>query len=455
MINHQMKINDLIEVEIKKIGINGEGIGYYNRLTVFVDHALPGETVIVRVREIYPNRIVGDIEKIKNQSPDRLEVLYPEYDACGAYSMQHMTYKRSLTLKRDIIVNALNHYVKEKINYKKIKPMIGMKEPFGYRNKVSLPIRRINGKNKFGLYAEKSNEFIPVNDSPVQNPIINKIIQYLETILDEYHFDAYISKTKQGFIKSVVVRRAHYSGETQISFLLMRKFDKVKEVVEKLVNKFPEVVSVYVFYTNKYKEQVFFSKQFELIYGKLTITEKLNNQFYHLYPEAFFQLNTEMADIFYKKMKSLAQLKKDDIVVDAYAGIAPVSHYVYDACQKVYAIEIEEKSVKSAKESLKRNRIFNVEVIQNDFSIALKNLKNIKIDVMFFDPPRTGLGLETINQVIKYLPKKIVYGSCNPSTLAKDIAELVKYYNVVEIQPLDMFPYTPLVESVTLLELKK
>ena len=163
-----------------------------------------------------------------------------------------------------------------------------------------------------------------------------------------------------------------------------------------------------MFYTNKYKEQVFFSKQFELIYGKLTITEKLNNQFYHLYPEAFFQLNTEMADIFYKKMKSLAQLKKDDIVVDAYAGIAPVSHYVYDACQKVYAIEIEEKSVKSAKESLKRNRIFNVEVIQNDFSIALKNLKNIKIDVMF-DPPRTGLGLETINQVIKYLPKNSVW----------------------------------------------
>lgn len=454
MVNEQLKIDDVIEVLIKKIGINGEGIGYYHKLAVFVDNALPDEVVDVKIKEIFPTRIVAEIVNIKVSSPDRLEVKYPLYESCGAYNMQHLTYKRSLQLKRDILINSLNHYLEEKIVYSKIKQTIGMDEPLGYRNKVSLPARKIDGKNKFGLYAKGGNEFVPVNDTPVQHPRINEMIQALEVLMDTYKFHAYIQKDKSGYVKSVVIRRSDTTGETQVSFLLMEKFADILIVSEKLVEQFPEIVSVFAFYTNEYKDQVFFSKDYEKILGKATINEKINGQTFSLYPESFFQLNTKMADIFYHKMKVLANLKTEDVVIDAYAGIAPISHYIAADVKKVFAIEIDQKSVQSAILSLKRNNITNVTVIQSDFTKALKNLEIDTVDAMFFDPPRTGLGYDTIKQVLKYKPKKLIYGSCNPSTLAKDLAILLQTYELKEIIPLDMFPYTPLVESISLLVLK-
>src|SRR5690606_9588107 len=211
-----------------------------------------------------------------------------------------------------------------------------------------LPVRKINGKNRFGLYAKGGNEFIPVNDTPVQHPRVNEMIQGLETLLDEFKFNAYIQKDRSGYLKSVVIRRSYSTGETQVSFLLIQKFKDINLVAEKLVEMFPEIVSVFAFYTTDYKEQVFFSTNFEKIYGKATINERINGQIFSLYPESFFQLNTYMADIFYNKMVELAKLSNDDVVMDAYAGSAPISHYVAKHVKHVYAIEVDSKSVQSA-----------------------------------------------------------------------------------------------------------
>lgn len=454
MINEQIKINDLIELEIKKLGINGEGIGYHHKLAVFVDNALPGEIITAKVTEIFPNRLLAEIEEIKVKSPDRLEVMFPEYELCGAYSMQHVTYEKSLQIKRDILINALNRYVDKKIVYSKIKQTIGMNEPLGYRNKVSLPVRKLEGKNKFGLYAKGGNEFIPVNDTPVHHPRINEIIQIVESLMDQHKFHAYIQKDKSGYMKSMVIRRSYTTGEVQVSFLLMKKFEGIAKFTEALVAQCPEIVSVFAFYTDKYKEQIFFTSDYENLFGKATINEKINNQTFSLYPEAFFQLNTVMADNFYNKMRELANLQPTDVVIDAYAGSAPISHYIAKDVKKVYAIEIDQRSVQSAILSLKRNNIKNVTVIQSDFKKALKNLEVDTIDAMFFDPPRTGLGYDAIKQILKYKPKKLIYGSCNPSTLAKDLEDLLKTYELKSLIPMDMFPHTPLVESVSLLELR-
>lgn len=454
MINQQLKIHDLIEVEIKKLGINGEGIAYYNKLAVFIDNALPGEVILAKITEIFENRVLAVIDSIKVSSSDRLPVLYPGYDLCGAYSMQHVTYQKALELKRDVLVNAFNRYIDKKIVYAKIKPMIGMDEPLGYRNKVSLPVRKLDGKNRFGLYAKGGNEFIAVNDTPVHHPRINELIQSIEYLMDLYGFHAYIQKDKSGYMKSMVIRRSFTTGEIQVSFLLMKKFPNINDFVQNLTSNNPDIVSVFAFYTNNYKEQIFFTTDYEKLYGKATINEKINDQTFSLYPEAFFQLNTVMADKFYKKMNELANLSPNDIVIDAYAGSAPISHYIARDVKKVYAIEIDQRSVQSAILSLKRNNIKNVTVIQSDFKKALKQLEVGTIDAMFFDPPRTGLGYETIKQILKYQPKQIIYGSCNPSSLAKDLNDLLKTYDLVEVIPMDMFPYTPLVESVSLLKLK-
>jgi 23S rRNA (uracil1939-C5)-methyltransferase len=281
------------------------------------------------------------------------------------------------------------------------------------------------------------------------------LITDLEGLLDQYQFDAYIQKDKSGYLKSVVIRRTQFAGEIQLSFLLMNRKFQSRAFIDDLTHKYPNIKSIYFFYTDDYKAQVFFTNDYEKVYGKATINERLNQQTFSLYPESFWQLNTLIADSFYQKMINYAGLKPTDIVIDAYAGLAMISHYAYKLCHQIYAIEIDQKSVQSAILSLKRNHINNVKVINSDFGKALKNLNLEKIDVMFFDPPRGGLGYQTIKRILKFKPRRLIYGSCNPSTLSKDLKFLLEEYDLVEVQPFDMFPNTPLVESVTLLTLKK
>lgn len=450
----KLMVGQVLNLQVKRMGINGEGIAYYHNLAIFVDGVIPGEEADVRIDKVFTGRAEGSLVKLTKVSTDRLEVKYPDYALCGAYDMQHMTYEAALKFKKQLMIQAFNRYIKGFNEYKKIKDIIGMKEPLGYRNKVSLPVRKLQGKNKFGLYAKNSNEFIPVIDTPVHDPKINEILKVLEKMMDQFKFDAYIQRERSGYLKSVVIRRTTNQKEVQVSFLLMKKYPKLGEFVDQLVEQFEEIKSVYVYYSKDYKEQVFFTKHYELVYGKETIEEHLNDFVFELYPESFFQLNTVQADLFYQKMFEYAKLKPSQIAIDAYAGIAPVSHYISSKAKLVYAIELDKKSVESAKQSLVRNKIENVVVIQKDFQQSLRELEEKVIDVMIFNPPRTGLGEATIEEILKYKPKRIVYGSCNPSTLAKDLSVLLKHYELGEVLPFDMFPFTPLVESVSLLKFK-
>ena len=447
-------MNKIIEIEIKKLGINGEGIGYYHKKAVFVVDVLPGEVVKVEILQNLDQMIYANLVEVIVASKDRLPIEYPHQQKTGAFALQHIPYNLQIKLKRDMLINAFNRYVETKIPYSIIRGMVPSDNIYAYRNKVSLPVRKIGGKNKFGLYEKNSNIFVPINDAKTQDVKINELLEKIENLLDKHRFDGYIQKEHSGYIKSVVIRRTTNNKEIQISFLLMKKYPDMHNFIKELISLSDEIKSVYAFYTDNYKEQVFFTSKYEILYGSKTITETLNNQTFDLYPESFFQLNTPQAHKLYQAMKKLGHLSKDSVAIDAYAGSAVVSHYISNDVKKVYAIEKESKSVQSAKESLEINNIHNVEVLQMDFKDALKKLKNETIDVMFFDPPRTGLGRDTVEEVIKFKPKKIVYTSCNPSTLAKDLNELTKLYKVIEVLPFDMFPFTPHVETITLLSLK-
>jgi len=448
-----VKVGDQLEVVVKRLGINAEGIAYEQRLAIFIDEALPGEVVKIEITQVFEKYAVAKIIEIIKASDHRLPIEYPDLQACGAFGMQHVTYEYLLVQTRFILIDALKRYLQEdKLNHL-VKSIVHL-EPLGYRNKVSMPVRRIEGSNKFGYYKIGTTDFISANFSPVHHPRINEITQYLEELLNYYRLDGYIAKEKSGYLKSVVIRRTHYHGEIQVSFLLMKKFAEINKVISDLTNKFSDIKSVYAFYTDDYKQQVFFTNDYEKLFGKETINEKLNQQTFSLFPESFWQLNTPVAQSFYQKIVELAKLKESDIVIDAYAGSAIISHYIAKYVKKVYAIEIDQKSVQSAIRSLKTNNINNVTVLQSDFKKALKNLINEKIDVMIFDPARPGLGQECIKEILKFKPTKIVYGSCNPSTLAKDLSLLTPAYKIEQVIPFDMFPHTPLVESITVLTLK-
>jgi 23S rRNA (uracil1939-C5)-methyltransferase len=454
-VNEHLKIGDLIELEIKRLGINGEGIGYYEKLAIFVDYALPDEHILIEITKVFDNRAEAKIKKILKENPDRKTPFCKVYEQCGGCQTQHFDYFKTLIQKRQIIIHAYDRYVYPKIDVSVVKRTIGAQKSTHYRNKASLPVQKINGKNRFGMYAANSRRFIAIDDCPVQIEAINVILNQIVLLMDKYHIDAYDQKSKKGFVKSLVVRYSEQTQEAQVSMILIKPNPNIQKLADELAQIDSRIVSIFVFYKKKDHSQNVFSNDKKCLYGKETMQEKLNNSTFLIKPEAFFQLNVPQAHIFYQKMHELATLSKNDIVVDAYAGIAPISHYVYQDAKHVYAIEIDHSACESAMLSLKSNQIRNVTVLKSDFRRALLAMRNKVIQVMFFDPPRTGLGQETIETVLEFLPEKIVYGSCNPSTLAKDIHQLQDAYELIETVPIDMFPYTSLVESVSLLVRKK
>ena len=270
--------------------------------------------------------------------------------------------------------------------------------------------------------------------------------------MDDIGVDAFDTKYRRGYISNVIVRVSS-KDEAQVTFICKKIPNRLPQLATSLMEKEPLVKSVFRVIEEKGSRE-FFNDSLTKIAGFDVIEESLNDHVFLLEPEAFFQLNTRQADIFFKTMKDVAKLKPNETVIDAYAGSAPIAHYIADQCKQVYAIEVNAASVTSANKSLKANQIKNVKVIQDTFRHALESLKNETIDVMFFDPPRVGLGEETIELIKTFKPKRIVYGSCNPSTLAKDVASLINEYVLNVTIPIDMFPYTAQVESVTLLELK-
>ena len=452
--NQAFEIGSELTLKINKIGINGEGIGYKDRLAIFVDGALPDEEVRVEITEVYENRAVAVLKEIVKASLFRREPFCPIYELCGGCQTQHMDYQKSLEDKRDLIIQAFQRYLPIKVSSKLIKPTLGANHPLNYRNKASLPVQKIQGRNRIGMYQKNSNAFIEIEKCPIQDDLINKIMDSIIHLMDELGIDGLDPKTKRGYIKSIVVRVNETHTEAQVSLILNQKSNRLNDLVKRLVEIEPQVKSIIsVYHTNRHKIG-FFDGDVTVLYGRDTITSELGGFSFDLKPEAFYQLNSEQADIFYQEMVRLADLKGRETAIDAYAGIAPVSHYIHKSVRTVYAIEIDAASCASARLSLAKNNITNVKILQSDFKRALSGLKEKKIDVMFFDPPRTGLGDDTIELIKGFKPKKLIYGSCNPSSLAKDLSKLMDLYDMRETVPIDMFPYTSLVESVTLLTLK-
>lgn len=449
--NQPINVGDQIELKIKRMGINGEGIGYYQKLAVFVDYALPDEDVKVEITHVYDNRAEAKLIDVVHAHDDRVEPFCPIYYECGGCQTQHLSYDQTLEMKRDLILQAFDRYISPKVKLSQVKQTIGADNPTFYRNKASLPVQKIKNKNYIGMYRKNSNHFVKLDACPVQHQLINHIYQTIIDLMDELGVDGYNQKLRRGYVRSLIVRVSDSLKEAQVSFIMLRKSNRLEELVKRLIEKEPKVVSVFEVLNEDLKKPGYFTHDIKKLYGKDTITEKLNGFEFLLKPEAFFQLNTEQADKFYQEMKRQANLKPHEIAIDAYAGTAPVSHYIYKEAKHVYAIEIDNESVLSARASLKANHIENVTVLKNDFKKALVSLKEKNIDVMLFDPPRTGLGEDTIDVILHIMPKRIVYGSCNPSTLGKDLNTLLKHYDLVETVPLDMFPYTSLVESVSLL----
>lgn len=440
------------EVNIKRLGMNGEGIGYYDKKPIFIFGALPNETVLVDDIKQEKNFYRGTLSNITQVSDQRIMPLCPYFDRCGGCDIQHMNYEAGLEFKRDHLIQSLQKYMDQKFDTRRVKETIASPKPFHYRNKAQLPIRAYKEGLMFGLFKRGTNQLLPITHCPVQDDVLNKIFTSIVRLAKELNIPGFDERSKKGILKGAMVRVGKETNEVQVVLVTTKKFD-LMPLIHGLLQKHPNIVSFFQTIDQDAQTQTYFNDSTYLIRGKKTIQARLSKVQFELGPEAFFQLNGEVAELFYETMIQLAAPEKHHIVMDAFAGTATLSHIIAPRVKKVIAVEIDPVSAKNAVSSLEKNHIENVKVIQEDFFTVLKKLK-YKIDIMVFDPPRVGLGDHAIREVLKMKPKTIVYGSCNPSTLAKDLNQLKKLYDIVEIIPFDMFPQTAQVESVTLLSLK-
>ncbi|WP_102693958.1 23S rRNA (uracil(1939)-C(5))-methyltransferase RlmD [Rummeliibacillus pycnus] len=451
-----MTMGQKIPLTIKRLGINGEGIGYYKRNVVFVKGALPGEEIYAELTKINRNFAEAKVIKIQKKSKARQIPPCPVYEECGGCQLQHMKYSYQLTAKRDIIVQALNKYVKSEAKKIEIRQTIGMDTPWHYRNKSQFQVRKPGNHVLAGLYAANSHKLLNIDECLVQHPVTTKITNAVKKIISNLNIPIYDGRSLKGIIRTIVVRIGIQTGEVQLVLITTRKNFANKELlVEKLKQIDPSIVSI-VQNINADKTSLIFGDQTIILAGKETIHEELGEFGFDLSARAFFQLNPQQTVHLYNQIKKAAALTGQETVVDAYCGVGTIGLWLAKDAKEVRGMDIIPESIQDAKQNAKKHGFMHTHYVTGTAEkwLDIWQKENFVPNVLTVDPPRTGLAPSLIKTILQVKPKRVVYTSCNPSTLAKDLQELIKIYHVEYIQPMDMFPQTSHVESVTLLTLK-
>ncbi len=451
--NANLNVNDLILLSIKRIGINGEGIGYYKRLAVFVEGALVGEEVEVKIKERKERYAIGEITKIKTKSPHRVDPPHPVLLDCGGCTLQIMSYEEQIRQKKNILMEAFNHYYHGDLSKVKFYDTIGAKDIWGYRNKTQLPVRHDGDKVVVGMYQHNTNRLIHLDEYPIENPLVQKVMQEILDYLTKSNIDIYNPRFRQGNLRYLVIRGFEETEEVQVTFVLMKEDQRLFKILKEVI-KIENVKSVnYTINSDPKSIEIINNKVINLA-GQTKIKGKLGDLEFIISPTAFFQLNTKQTLVLYDEIIKAANLKGFEKVLDLYCGIGSIGLYLARHVEEVRGIDNNRENIEDAKEFALMNGIQNSKFYFGEILPHLHNFQKEGYvpDVVIVDPPRRGMELNLLNYLQKAKVRKIVYVSCNPSTLAKNIDHLQRSYDLKYVVPIDLFPNTPHVESVSLLE---
>lgn len=453
-----IKVGQEFLVTIKRLGINGEGVGYYKRQVVFVPNALPGEEVAVQVTKVHKKYCEAKITRMRKRSPHRITAKCSVHDRCGGCQLQHLSYEAQLEEKKVMLEQTLERYSDFTSSNVEILDTIGMENPEHYRNKCQFQVGYgSEGHMIAGLYNANSHQLVDINRCAVQHEATNKVTRIVKEILSKNEVPAYDEKRKSGIVKTIVTRVSFSTGEVQVTFVTISdKLPAKAKIIAEINERLPEVVSIFQ-NVNSEPTSIVFGEKTTHLWGKETITEKLGELTFELSPRTFFQLNPVQTVKLYDAVKKAAGLTGKEKVVDAYCGVGTIGLWLADGAAEVRGMDIIPESIEDAKKNAKRNGKKNAryEVGKAEDLLRIWTKKGFKPDVVVVDPPRTGLDFKLMDSILKVRPKKVVYVSCNPSTLAKDLEYLGESYWPETIQPVDMFPMTSHIESVTELVLQK
>jgi 23S rRNA (uracil-5-)-methyltransferase RumA len=447
--------NKTILLTIKRLGINGEGIGYYKRQAVFVKGLIPPEEAIVRITDVKPTYSIGEIVSIRIKAAKRAKPFCPHYQSCGGCQTQHIQYDEQLLLKEEMLKQTIERYAGITEKETTFLDIQGMDIPRHYRYKSQMPVANTKSGLTTGFYKPNTQELVPVSTCPIHSNKINTINQKVVEICEKHDIRAFDPSSMRGLLRYIVTRESYLTGEIQVT-LVITIFNKALYDVAKEIMEIPGVIGVGISKNHDKKNNEIFGKEVEILEGSDYVKEGIGDIVYELKPKAFYQLNPKQAIVLYEYIKSLLDFNTDKVIIDAYSGAGAIALYLAPYATKVIGIDYSKESIYSALHNKKKNQFKNVDFIEGKTHLILPKIRKngTNPDVLIIDPPRSGLDKDTVDHLIKNPIKKIVYVSCNHSTLGKNLKILKSIYNIKSIKAFDMFPQTSHIESVTLLTLK-
>lgn len=450
-----VKKNKEYLVEIIDQGFEGEGIAKIEGFTIFIEGAIKGEKCRILIVKVTSSHAFGKLVEILEKSKYRVEPDCATYKRCGGCNLRHIDYEETLNIKQNTVQNLVNKTLNNKI---KVEMTVGMGNPYNYRNKAQYPVGfDKSGEPVMGVYAKRTHEIIPMRNCMIQNPVSEKIANVVLGFFIKNNIPIYNEKNGEGLLRHIVIKVGIKTHEIMCILVLNKKeLKKEKELIKVLIREFPEIKTIVKNYNMK-NTNVILGNENEVIYGDGYIYDELGDYTFKISPLSFYQINPIQTEALYNIAIEMADLKKTDTLFDLYCGIGTIGIFASPYVNRVYGIEIVKQAIEDAKENSNINNIRNIEFFAGDVEKVFENVlkeHNVKPDVIFVDPPRKGLDKHTIENILNIKPEKIVYISCNPASLVRDLKLLEESYEIKKIQPVDMFPFTSNVECCAVMELK-
>ena len=456
MINLIEKNKEYI-LDIVSQGYEGEGIAKFNdTFPIFIEGALKGERVNVRIVKSKKNFAYGKLLEVIEPSLERCEAKCSIHKRCGGCKLQHSTYKEQLNFKFERVKDCITKI--GKLDESIVQFPLGMDEPWRYRNKVQLPIGMVNGELKIGFFAPRSHEIIDMETCLIQDEIADKVVGITRSWIKKnnikpYNIDGKYDET--GILRHIMIRRGFTTNEVMVVLVTNgSKLPNKDEFISLITENIPGIKSI-VQNINSKPTNVILGQGCITLWGEPTISDYIGEFKFNISPLSFFQVNPIQTEVLYNKALEYAGLTGDETVIDAYCGTGTITLFLSQKAKKVYGVEIILQAIENANINAKENNVNNVEFFVGESEVVIPDLinKGIKADVVVVDPPRKGCDVKLLNAITNIDAKKIVYVSCDPSTLARDLAILEgNGYKTVRVQPVDMFPHTAHIETCVLLQ---
>jgi 23S rRNA (uracil1939-C5)-methyltransferase len=451
-----VRLGQTVEVEITGLNHEGAGVGRVDGYTLFVQGALAGERVRARVEHVKKSYGFAALLDVIEASPHRAQPPCPVFDRCGGCSLQHLAYEEQLRHKQQIVKDNLRRiggFPVEGEGAVVVHPTIGMSDPWRYRNKAQVPIGEENGALVGGFYAERSHEIVDMDECLIQHPANDEAVAAVKRIAARLGIPPYDEVRHTGLLRHVVAKVGARTGEVMVVLVTTEDFIPQREMlIESIRAQVPGVTSI-VQNVNPEKTNVIFGKKTVTLWGSDVIYDYIGPIKFAISARSFYQVNPVQTEVLYNKTLEYAGATGTETVIDAYCGIGTISLFLAQKSRHVYGVEIVPEAIADANRNAELNGIANVTFETGPAEVVIPAWKDqgIRPDVIVVDPPRKGCDEALLTTILQMKPQRVVYVSCNPSTLARDLKVLAELYEVKEVQPVDMFPHTGHVESVALL----